>query len=111
MFFGHWLEIMVLLVVALLVFGPKRMIEMGSSFGKAFRELREATKDVSWTNLMTGGDPEPEKQTTLSKLSQLSQSLSESATPTQTPPASPNMPAAPIVETTTVEPVDTSHLD
>lgn len=111
MFFGHWLEIMALLVVALLVFGPKRMIEMGSSFGKAFRELREATKDVSWTNLMTSGDPEPEKQTTLSKLSQFSQSLSESATPAQTPSATPSVPAAPIVESTTVERVDESHLD
>jgi TatA/E family protein of Tat protein translocase len=51
--FGHWFEILLLLFVALLVFGPKRMIEMGSSFGKAFRELREATKEMNWSNLMS----------------------------------------------------------
>ena len=111
MLFGHWLEILALLLVALLVFGPKRMIEMGSSLGKTLRELREATKDVSWNNLMTGGDSEPEKQTTLSKLSQLSQSLSESTTPTQTNTATPVTPAAPIVEATTTEPSDDAHLN
>lgn len=109
MFFGHWLEILVLLLVALLVFGPKRMIEMGSSLGKALRELREATKDVSWNNLMTGGDAEPEKQTTLSKLSQLSQSLTESTAPAPTTSATSVTPAAPIVEATSAEPVDDAH--
>lgn len=53
MFFGHWLEILLLLFLALLVFGPKKMIEMGSSFGRMFRELREATRDMSWTNILS----------------------------------------------------------
>jgi TatA/E family protein of Tat protein translocase len=48
--FGHIFEIIGLLFVALLVFGPKRMIEMGSSFGKALRELRDATKEMNWTS-------------------------------------------------------------
>lgn len=54
MLFGHWLQILLLLGLALLIFGPKRMIEMGSSFGKAFRDFREATKDISWSNLLSG---------------------------------------------------------
>jgi sec-independent protein translocase protein TatA len=56
MFFGHLPEILLLLVLALLVFGPKRMIEMGSSFGKMFREFREATRDMSWSNLLGTSD-------------------------------------------------------
>ena len=43
---GHWFEILIILALALLVFGPKRMIEMGSSLGKAFRELRNAAKEM-----------------------------------------------------------------
>jgi sec-independent protein translocase protein TatA len=48
---GHWFEILIILALALLVFGPKRMIEMGSSLGKAFRELRDAAKEMDWSSL------------------------------------------------------------
>lgn len=50
---SHLPEILLLLLVALLVFGPKRMVEMGSSFGKAFREFRDATREMSWNNLLS----------------------------------------------------------
>ena len=70
---GHLPEILIVVVVGLLVFGPKRVIEMGSQLGKAVRDLRESTKDLRWSAL-TSSD-EPPKQTTLSKLSQLSQTL------------------------------------
>lgn len=60
--FGHIPEILALLLVALLVFGPKRMVEMGSSFGKAFRELRDATREMSWSNLLSE-EPQPIKTT------------------------------------------------
>jgi sec-independent protein translocase protein TatA len=53
---GHWLEIIVLLLLALLVFGPKRMVSMGSSLGKAFREFRESTKDLNFSQMFTGLD-------------------------------------------------------
>src|SRR5579884_3053135 len=48
----HLPEILILLLVALLVFGPKRMVEMGSQFGKAFREFRDAAKEMSWSNML-----------------------------------------------------------
>lgn len=38
---GPW-EIAILLVVALLVFGPKRLPEMGRSIGKGMREFRDS---------------------------------------------------------------------
>lgn len=36
-------EIVIILVLALLVFGPKRLPEMGRSLGRAVREFRKAT--------------------------------------------------------------------
>ena len=85
---GHLPELIVILGVGLLVFGPKRMIDMGAAAGKAFREFREATRDLNLSNLTSLSDPpqsaataEPDPQSTLSKLSQLSQSLSASAAP------------------------------
>lgn len=80
-FVGHIPEILILLLIALLVFGPKRMIEMGSSLGKAFRELREATKDIPGMNRMNslGGlldnSPSPARRTPLANLSQMAQQL------------------------------------
>ena len=93
--FGHFPEMILLLGLALLVFGPKRMIEMGSAFGKAFREFREATKELSWSSL-TGADEDTPRQTAMSKLSQFSQTLGVAAqpeetqaTPTPTPTSAP----------------------
>ncbi|HUY77655.1 MAG TPA: twin-arginine translocase TatA/TatE family subunit [Ktedonobacterales bacterium] len=78
--FGHWFEILVLLGLALLVFGPKRMIEMGSQVGKAFRELQSSVKDMNLSSLLNTDD-EPAKPTTVetltSKISQFSQNVGE----------------------------------
>jgi sec-independent protein translocase protein TatA len=38
---GPW-EIAILLIVALLVFGPKRLPEMGKSLGKGMREFKDS---------------------------------------------------------------------
>jgi sec-independent protein translocase protein TatA len=35
-----WPEIVVILIIALIVFGPKRLPEMGRSLGKGIREFR-----------------------------------------------------------------------
>ena len=40
-----WMEILVIVVVIMLLFGAKRLPEMGSSIGKAIREFRKALKD------------------------------------------------------------------
>jgi len=40
-------ELLVILVVALLVLGPKRLPEVAKSLGKAFAEFRRATSDLS----------------------------------------------------------------
>ena len=38
---GIW-EIVILLVVALLIFGPKRLPEMGRSLGRGLREFKDS---------------------------------------------------------------------
>lgn len=39
-------EILFILVIALLVFGPRRLPEVGKTLGKAMREFRRATSDL-----------------------------------------------------------------
>ena len=39
-------ELVVILVVALLVLGPKRLPEMATGLGKAIRDFRRATQDI-----------------------------------------------------------------
>jgi sec-independent protein translocase protein TatA len=46
-------EIIILLLVALLVFGPKRLPEMGRSLGKGMREFKDS---------ISGKDPDEEEQ-------------------------------------------------
>jgi TatA/E family protein of Tat protein translocase len=76
MFFGHLTEIVALVFIGLLVFGPKKMIDIAAALGRAVRELREATKDLSWQELTGMGSPtETPRQTAMSKLSQFSQAV------------------------------------
>jgi sec-independent protein translocase protein TatA len=37
-----WWEILLILLLVLLVFGPKRLPEMGRSLGKGFREFKDS---------------------------------------------------------------------
>ena len=39
-----WIEISVILGIALLVFGPKKIPELGSTFGKTLRGFKEELK-------------------------------------------------------------------
>ena len=42
---GGW-EIGVILVAILIIFGPKRLPEMGSSLGRAIREFKNAGREI-----------------------------------------------------------------
>jgi TatA/E family protein of Tat protein translocase len=46
MFTGHLPELIIVLVVALIVFGPKRLPEVGNAVGKGLREFRKATSEI-----------------------------------------------------------------
>ena len=43
----HGLDLVFILVIALLIFGPKRLPEMGSSIGKSIKEFRKGMSELS----------------------------------------------------------------
>ncbi len=59
--FGHGPELIIILVVALLVFGPKKLPEMGRSIGKTVTEFRKGISEM-------GKEKEEEPKTTPSPL-------------------------------------------
>ena len=76
MIFNHLPELLGLLVLGLLIFGPKRMIEAGSQLGRMLRETQAALKDMDW-GMGDGKAPNlfGSSQTPLGKLSQLAQAM------------------------------------
>lgn len=42
----HWAELIPLVVLALLIFGPKRLPEMGASIGKTIKEFQRSMRDA-----------------------------------------------------------------
>ena len=47
MFGLHMPELIIILVVALLIFGPKKLPEMGASIGKSIKEFRKGMSEIS----------------------------------------------------------------
>nr|BBH93725.1 hypothetical protein KTA_19240 [Thermogemmatispora argillosa] len=43
----HGFDLVIILIVALLIFGPKRLPEMGSAIGKSIREFRKGMSDLT----------------------------------------------------------------
>lgn len=41
-----WPELMVILIIALLLFGPQRLAGIGAAMGKAIREFRGAVREA-----------------------------------------------------------------
>ena len=76
MIFNHLPELLGLLVLGLLIFGPKRMIEAGSQLGRMLRETQAALKEMDWG---LGDEKLPNlfgsSQTRLGKLSQIAQAM------------------------------------
>jgi len=54
-----WQEILLVFLVVLLLFGAKRLPEVGKSFGKGLKEFRNAIKDLTRE---LEKDDEPEKK-------------------------------------------------
>jgi len=51
-------EIVVILVIALLIFGPNKLPELARSLGRSFGEFRRASYDLRQA-LVDAGEPEP----------------------------------------------------
>ncbi len=56
---GMW-EMLLVLSVALIVFGPAKLPELGRSIGRGIREFRQASKDI--TNSITLDDDGDEQE-------------------------------------------------
>ncbi len=85
MFGSHWVWIIILLVVVLIIFGPGRLPELGGAVGKAMREFRKATTEL--TNEVTTAaqaKPEPSPPTTTAS----SESAAKGSTSEANPPPS-----------------------
>jgi sec-independent protein translocase protein TatA len=61
----HWTELLIISVVALLIFGPKRLPEMGSAIGKTYKEFKKSLREVaeaSTTEIATSAQATPPPQ-------------------------------------------------
>lgn len=56
-----WVEILILLLVALLVFGPKRLPEMGRSLGRGLREFKDSVSGKDFDDDRQAQLPPPER--------------------------------------------------
>lgn len=59
MFGGHIWELAIILGLALVVFGPKRLPEIGGALGKGIREFKHSTAEL--TDMGTSSSNEPQK--------------------------------------------------
>lgn len=78
-------EIMVILIVALLVFGPRKLPELGKSLGAGLREFRRSTQGLKeeFEGVMHEAAPQATVQ---APVSQIPQSVTQ-VTPVQVAPA------------------------
>lgn len=43
----HWPELIIITVIALLIFGPTRLPEVGSAIGKTYKEFKKSLSELS----------------------------------------------------------------
>ena len=56
----HWTELVVVAFVALLIFGPKRLPEIGGAVGRTYREFKKSlgeVADLTYVDVPTGHWP------------------------------------------------------
>lgn len=61
----HPVELIAVLVIALLVFGPKRLPEMGASIGKSIKEFQKGMRELK----------EPKEETSAASLAAIERDL------------------------------------
>jgi sec-independent protein translocase protein TatA len=57
-------ELIVIFIVALLVFGPSKLPDLGKSLGEAIRGFKKAMNDVEQTPIENSSSPHDPKDTT-----------------------------------------------
>ena len=74
-------ELILILIIALVIFGPSKLPEMGASVGKAIREFRNATKEP---------DPEPDRKVIVAEYHEAPKQLSNEKNPNESVPTEKN---------------------
>ena len=82
MFFGHLWELVVVLIIALIVFGPKRLPEIGSALGRGLHEFRKATSELQERLTSREAEPRPPGLHTVAG-SSISTNVEDMAAPSQ----------------------------
>ena len=85
----HWYDLLGLVVLGLIIFGPKRLPEMGSSLGRTIREFQRSMREVT--------DPTPPSSVPPSA-TQMAQPVAPAP---ETPPVIAAVPQATVVESST----------
>jgi sec-independent protein translocase protein TatA len=62
----HWVWLIILLVVVLIIFGPGRLPELGGAVGKAMKEFRKATNELT-SEVTAAAKSEPSPSETAAK--------------------------------------------
>jgi len=62
---GHFWELLLVVAVALLVFGPKRLPEMGNAVGKTIKEFQKTMKEIGSANNSDNADRQLPAKTTV----------------------------------------------
>lgn len=65
----HWYDLLILAGIALLIFGPKRLPEMGSAVGKTIKEFQKSMREVTGGHDNTAAVPPPATPATKAELS------------------------------------------
>jgi TatA/E family protein of Tat protein translocase len=88
-------ELILIFVIALLVFGPKKLPELGKSLGKGLREFKRATEDLksNWDEQMR--DAERSIQETKTELKSAVEAPAPVEEPAHTVTSTENDPHAP----------------
>ena len=71
----HGLDLLVILVVALLIFGPKRLPEMGSAIGKSIKEFRKGVSELTAPKEAPKEEPQEEPTPAAANLEAIDQEI------------------------------------
>ncbi|MGO8990818.1 MAG: Sec-independent protein translocase protein TatB [bacterium] len=84
-------ELLIIVAIALIVFGPNKLPELARAFGKAMREFKKATEEIKESFEAETKDLEEFKQTLVDKslLANLGEELSHESPATEVTPAHP----------------------
>jgi sec-independent protein translocase protein TatA len=85
-------ELILIFVVALLVFGPKKLPELGKSLGRGLAEFKKASEDLKKTIEDEIEQGKHEAESVKKQVAEVKNTISAVPAPTATTPAEPGVP-------------------